>query len=199
MHHGRLTLLLACGALACRRPAAPPIAAADISSPVVRERAPVPPAPAPVAVGGIGQIQLLALMVVGASDADVPVRVRITDPNGRSTGRRAGPDAAVNEIPRGRYFAPYERSPDVDPPLDAYHNITITDPAPGRYLLELAGIGPQRYVVYLNADRTDGRTFWYPTTDCAAAIGRVDSVRIEIRADSAVFTGNCTDAKRVRE
>jgi hypothetical protein len=121
----------------------------------------------------------------------IPVRVLLTDPSGRMIGRRPEWDSAKNEIPGGYYFTPAEPDSTEAEKLEVSPRIMINGPETGRYRLELFGLRARQYYLDFRFEPAEGRAFGPGGSNCTSVPGRVDTIWIDLHADSSRISGKC--------
>lgn len=124
-------------------------------------------------------------------DLGLPVRVLLTDPAGRVTGRRPEWDSARNEIPGAYYFLPAEPDSGEAEKLEVSPRIMINGPETGRYRLEIFGLRARRYHLDFRFEPAEGRAFGPGGSVCTSVPGRVDTIWVDLEADSSRVIGKC--------
>lgn len=135
----------------------------------------------------------LSISAMGAGIAAPPVYILVTDPNGKRTGMHPGWAASVTEIASSRYFKPVDPDDTTWEPLEVVPLMDLPL-APGRYLIELAGVRERRYILDLSVERPNYRRFQGGQWSCPASPGIIDSLYLEVRADTAMVDRPCRGA-----
>lgn len=110
-----------------------------------------------------------------------PALLVIVAPDGKQTGMRPTWTAPKEEIPGANYYPPPDQADSSsEPPLDIAPQLMVGHLVTGQYRLLIFGAQSRPYLLLIRAQRQRGRPFGVGEWNGQTALGKVDTVLIDV-------------------